>query len=207
MPTAGQVWLAAVGPALHAASWLLVRWRGWPILATSGITMAVLGTLAAVIGPVSAATRFDVLPTVGIGVASGAALYLATVVFMAGARRVPAVARHTADLYAEEGSTAATVAVSVLVSAPGEELIWRGVVLGVLSASLGSVAPAALLSWAGFVLVNSISGRIPIVLGAVVGGGVWTALAWWTGGVAAPIACHALWTGLMVVLPPPGANP
>jgi uncharacterized protein len=207
MPTAAQVALAVVGPILHAASWALVRWRGWSILAASGVTVGLLGIVVAVIGPVSAATRFDVLPAVGIGLASGAVLYGATVVFMAGAHRIPAVARHTADLYAEEGSRAATLAVSVLVSAPGEELLWRGAVLGVLSATLDSTALAAVVAWAGFVAVNAISGRIPIVLGAVVGGGVWTALAWWTGGVAAPIACHALWTGLMVLFPPPGARP
>jgi len=31
---------------------------------------------------------------------------------------------------------------------------------------------------------------------------VWGALAWWSGGLAAPLASHILWTGLMLVLPP-----
>jgi membrane protease YdiL (CAAX protease family) len=208
MPTGAQVALAVAGPVVHAASWALVRWRSVSIMASSGITLGGLGVVAAVIGPVTAARRFDVPAAVGIGLVAGALLYLATVAFMAGARRVPAVAGHTASLYREGSrrSVRVVLAASVLVVAPGEELLWRGVVLGVLTSSLGSTGIAAVLCWAAFAAVNLISGRIPIVLGAVVGGAAWTALAWWTGGVAASIACHAVWTGLMIVRPPPGAS-
>jgi membrane protease YdiL (CAAX protease family) len=209
MPSGAQVAVAVAGPVAHAASWALVRWRRTSILGASGITMAGLGMVAAVIGPVSLARRFDVPAAVGIGLAAGVLLYVATVAFMAQARRVPVVARHTASLYREGSGRpgAAVLAVSVLVSAPGEELLWRGVVLGVLAGALGSAGIAAVACWAAFVAVNVVSGRIPIILGAVVGGAVWTALAWWTGGVAASIACHAAWTGLMIVRPPPGAGP
>jgi membrane protease YdiL (CAAX protease family) len=80
------------------------------------------------------------------------------------------------------------------------------VVLGVLGRSLGSAGLAAVLCWAAFVAINAISGRIPIILGAVVGGAMWTAVAWWTGGIVAPIVSHAAWTALMIVFPPPGAR-
>jgi membrane protease YdiL (CAAX protease family) len=208
MSTGAQVALALAGPVVHAASWALVRWRATSIVATSGVTMAVLGVLAAAVGPVEASRRFEVVVAAGIGLAAGVVLYGATVTFMAAARRVPAVTRHTAALY-DEGSgwsAAAVLAVSVLVSAPGEELLWRGVVLGVLDRSMGSPALAAVVCWGAFVAVNVVSGRIPILLGAVVGGGVWTALAWWTGGVAASISCHSVWTALMILFPPPGAR-
>ena len=36
---------------------------------------------------------------------------------------------------------------------------------------------------------------------ARVGGAVWVGLAWWTGGVLASLACHIVWTGLMVAFP------
>jgi membrane protease YdiL (CAAX protease family) len=208
MPSGPQVALAVVGPVVHAAFWAMVRWRRVPLVAASGITMAVLGVSASAIGPVAASRRFDPIVAVGIGLATGVALYGATVAFMSVARRVPAVTVQTEALYGEGASRsmAAVLAVSILVSVPGEELLWRGVVLGVLGRSLGSGGLAAVLCWAAFVAINAISGRIPVILGAGVGGAVWTAVAWWTGGIVAPIVSHAAWTALMIVLPPPGAR-
>jgi membrane protease YdiL (CAAX protease family) len=209
MPTGAQIALAVAGPVAHAVSWGVVRWGRVSVVSASSVTMAVLGPLAVIVGPIAWADRFDVLPAAGIGIAAGVALYLATVAFMAVAGRVDVVARHTADLYreAEDRPAFVVLALSVLVSAPGEELLWRGVVLSVLEDSAGSVGLAALLCWAAFAAVNAVSGRIPIILGGLVGGAAWTGLAWWTGGVAASIACHAVWTGLMILRPPPGAEP
>jgi membrane protease YdiL (CAAX protease family) len=208
MRSAAQVALALAGPLVHAAAWTLVGLRRVSLAAASGTTMAILGVLAALVGPVTGATRFERGAAIWLGLGTGAVLYVATVAFMAVARRVPVVARHTAALYGEREAASNTALFygSVMVSAVGEELLWRGVVLGVLARSVGSPAAAALLSWAGFVAVNTMSRRVPIVLAALVGGGVWTALAWWTGGVIASIECHLLWSALMVALPPPGAR-
>ncbi|HXF35744.1 MAG TPA: hypothetical protein VNO17_01015, partial [Actinomycetota bacterium] len=63
-------------------------------------------------------------------------------------------------------------------------------------------AGGALATWAGYVLVNLASGSPPIVAGALVGGAVWSGLAWWSGGVAASLASHAAWTALMLIGPP-----
>jgi membrane protease YdiL (CAAX protease family) len=209
MPTAAQVALAIIGPVAHAASWWVIRTGRRSIWWTSGVTMAALAILAVVIGPVHASERFGLAAAVGIGIASGAALYGSTVAFLAvTTRTVPALARQTSSLYQERGarSLVAALAISVVLSAPGEELLWRGTVLGVMEAWLGSPGAAAVVTWAGFVIVNLVSGSLPIILGAVVGGAAWTALAWWTGGVAASIACHVVWTGLMIAVPPPGAR-
>jgi membrane protease YdiL (CAAX protease family) len=209
MPTAAQVALAIIGPVVHAASWWVIRTGRRSIWSTSGVTMAALGILALVIGPVHASERFGLAAAVGIGIASGVVLYGGTVAFLAlTTRNVPVLARQTSTLYGERGdrSLVAALAIPVLLSAPGEELLWRGTVLGVIEAWIGSPGAAALVTWAGFVAVNLASGSLPIVLGAVVGGAAWTALAWWTGGVAASIACHVVWTGLMIAVPPPGAR-
>ena len=209
MPTAAQVALAIIGPVAHAASWWVIRTGRRSIWSASGVTMAVLGILALVIGPIRASERFGLPAAVGIGIASGMALYGGTVAFLAATTRtVPALARQTSSLYRERGerSLVAALAIPLLLSAPGEELLWRGTVLGVVEAWLGSPGAASFVSWAGFVAVNLVSGSLPIVLGAVVGGAAWTALAWWTGGVAASIACHVVWTGLMIAVPPPGAR-
>ena len=45
-----------------------------------------------------------------------------------------------------------------------------------------------------------------MLAGALVGGALWTGLAAWTGGVAAPIASHLVWTGLMIAWPPLAAR-
>jgi len=52
------------------------------------------------------------------------------------------------------------------------------------------------------VVVNATSGLLALVAGALVGGVVWGALAWWTHGVLAALLCHGVWTGLMLVRPP-----
>jgi membrane protease YdiL (CAAX protease family) len=209
MPSAAQAVLAVLGPLAHAGSWWLVRTRRVSIWVGSGVTMAVLGAAALILGPVAAAERFGVAGAVGLGALAGALLWAATAGFMAVAvRALPTLAAHTSSLYRARGdrSLAAALAVPLLLSAPGEELLWRGVVLGVLDRSVEGPALAALFCWAAFAAVNLISGSSPIVLGAVVGGAVWTALAWWTGGVVASVACHIVWTGLMIVAPPRGAR-
>lgn len=57
------------------------------------------------------------------------------------------------------------------------------------------------LAWAAVVVANLPSGNLAIAAGAVVGGGAWVALAWWSGGILAPLACHVVWTCLMIVTP------
>lgn len=208
MPTGSQIALAVLAPVGQAASWAVVRWRGVSIRWAAGLTMPALGVVAAVIGPVTASRQVAASTALWGGLAAGVALYGGTVVFMASARRIPAIGRQTAMLYREASARFDRLAVGAvgLLSAAGEELVWRGVVLGVLTASMGSAGAASIVTWVGSVAVNAISARIPIVLGAVVGGAVWTGLAWWTGGVAAPVACHMVWTALMIGAPPPGAR-
>ena len=74
-------------------------------------------------------------------------------------------------------------------------------VLPGLASSLDGGPLAAVLAWVAFVLANLPSANLAIAAGAVVGGAVWVALAWWTGGVLASLACHIVWTGMMVAFP------
>ncbi len=68
-------------------------------------------------------------------------------------------------------------------------------------------AAAAMAAWVGYVVANMPSRSLPIVAGAVVGGALWTGLAWWSGGVLASLASHILWTGLMLACPPGAGRP
>ena len=94
------------------------------------------------------------------------------------------------------------IALSIALSVPGEELFWRGLFQGHLVSALdGRAGWASVVAWGAFVLANLASLNLAIAAGAIVGGATWVALAWWTGGVLAPLACHVVWTGLMVAFP------
>jgi membrane protease YdiL (CAAX protease family) len=197
--------LAIAGPIAVAAAWLVVRSGRVSLWLINGLLMPVLGVLSLLTGDIETAS-----PSIGcwraafLGVGTGLGLYGATVAFMFLAGRWPPLARHTAALYENTRgiSLPAAVAISALLVAPGEELLWRGVVLEALEPVSGSALVVGVLAWAAYIAANAFSGSVPILLGAIVGGAAWTALAVATEGVVASIACHAIWTGLMVAFPP-----
>jgi membrane protease YdiL (CAAX protease family) len=141
--------------------------------------------------------------SLAVGAGSGLALYGATLAFVAIVARWTPFRRHVAEAYAEAGAEplARRLVLALAISVPGEELFWRGLLQPRLSASIGAAA-AALATVAAEVAANLPSRRLPIVAAALVGGAVWSGLAWWSGGVLAPIASHLVWTGLMLVRPP-----
>lgn len=201
--------LAMVGPVAVAGTWIAVRSgrvRIWPAM---GATVGILGLLSMATGRVRAGSTMGPVAAAGLGILAGVALYGGTAAFMnLTARRWPTLASQTANLYRERAtiSPAGAFIISALIVAPGEELLWRGVLLGALREAHGTSPLVPALAWALYVAVNGFAGSIPILLGGVVGGAAWTALAWWTGGVVAPVACHAGWTALMVLRPPVGAR-
>jgi hypothetical protein len=194
--------VAWAGPLLIAGAWLAVR-RG---------RVSIWVAMAAVAGPLGAASlvvgvrvegELGAAVEAGVGIGAGLALYGATAAFMYLFRDWPVLARHTGEVYAwREGLPLwAALVLASLVVAPGEELLWRGVVQGRLAGPLSATA-AAVACWGAYVAVNAVAGSLPILLGAAVGGAAWGALALWTDGVVASILCHAVWTGLMVAAPP-----
>ena len=204
MPT-GAVALAVIAPVAVAVAWFAIRSRPGGLWVVNGSLFPVLGALSILTGVVRGSGELDPAWAAFLGLTAGLGLYAATAAFMAVAGRWPLLARHTSALYESRShvSLPAAVLVSVLLVAPGEELVWRGVVLEVVRDGLGSSAwLAGLLAWVGYVAANAVSGSVPIVLGAVVAGAAWSLLAVLTGGVLASIACHAVWTGLMVAFPP-----
>lgn len=204
MPT-GAVALAVSAPVAVAVAWFAIRSRPTALWVVNGILLPVLGGLSILTGVVRGSGELDPAWAAFLGLTAGLGLYAATAAFMAVAGRWPPLARHTSALYESRShvSLPAAVLVSALLVAPGEELVWRGVVLEVVRDGLGSSAwLAGLLAWVGYVAANAASGSVPIVLGAVVGGAAWSLLAVLTGGVLASIACHAVWTALMVAFPP-----
>lgn len=197
------VGVAVAGPLAVAGAWLLVRARRLSVWAAMGGTMAMFGTLAGVAGEIWLARNVSTGIAAAAGLGAGVALYAATAAFMAVARRWPPLARHTEALYDQRRGwpVPAAVAVAVLLVAPGEELLWRGLVQPLLADPLSQFGAAA-AGWGAYVAANSVAASLPILLGAVVGGAAWAGLALWSGGIAASIGCHAVWTCLMIIRPP-----
>jgi uncharacterized protein len=196
-----------IGVLVQVVVWRLVardRLPFWPAVTT---TFAVLGIGSLLAGDPGCCRETTPATASAVGVSSGLLLFGATRVVVDVATRHHVIRRSVAAVYRRE-EEAGTLAVSVLTLAivvPGEELFWRGVVLPEISAST-SVALGAVLAWAAWVAVDAAWGSIPLLAGAVVGGALWTGLATWSGGVAAPVASHLVWTGLMLVWPPRAAR-
>jgi membrane protease YdiL (CAAX protease family) len=187
----------------------------WRLVAAGRVSVWVAMTsVVSVLGIVSLATgRVHLSPRVEPGTAAlagagaGVALYVATVGFVLVVRRWPAFDRHVAAIYDQRKGLSLPVALLLAAgaTAAGEELFWRGLVQWRLAETL-SATGAAILTWAGYVVANAASGSLPIFAGGVVAGAVWGGLSLWTHGVLASLLSHAVWTGLMVSLPPWGAR-
>jgi len=191
-----------VGLAGEGTAWWLVASRGWDVWRLLTPVLAAMGLAALAVGPPPLSPEVDPWVAAALGLPAGVALYAATWAFVSIVRRWGRFGRHAAAMYERQGSLplALALALSVGLTVPGEELFWRGLFQGELAGSLGA-GPAALASWAAFVLANLPAANLAIAAGAIVGGAVWTLLGWWSGGVLAPLVCHAVWASLMLSLP------
>jgi membrane protease YdiL (CAAX protease family) len=195
--------LAVAGIALESFAWFRVS-RGGSVWAWMTPTLAGLGVAALIAGPPPFSPEVEAAPAVAVGLGIGLALYVATRISFIVLGRWDLLRRHSLSMYARQGglSLVAALVLSVGLSVPGEELFWREFVqLELVPALDGAAGLAALVAWVAFVVANAFSRNLAIVSGAVVGGAVWCALCWWTGGVAASLACHAAWTALMLAFP------
>jgi membrane protease YdiL (CAAX protease family) len=215
--------LLLVGVAVVGIAWTLVRDGGLDVWAVMTPAYVALGALALLVGSprLSGDPRLTGLPpdrwvatgpAIGLGLLVGLALFLGTRVFVGVmAPRWPAFARQTATQYEQRTGVAFATALGGSIAVVlGEELFWRGWVTPAVSASwsdpwVGPVVGAAATGIA-YVVANLPSRSLPIVAGAIVGGAVWGVLPILTGGIAASLACHVVWTLLMLVLPPRAAR-
>jgi membrane protease YdiL (CAAX protease family) len=198
-----QAALMAVGALVEAIGWRVVAagrasvWRLMPAI------LLVLGVAAPLARHPIAAMRVGDGAALGVGVACGLLLYAATRAFVALAGRWDPFRRHVVEAYREaaEISLVRSLALSLLIVVPAEELFWRGLFQAGLDRSLSATAAGA-WTWLAYVGANVPSGSLPIIAGALVGGALWAGLAVWSGGMLASLASHMLWTGLMLAFPP-----
>lgn len=195
--------MIVAGLVAEMIAWWRVS-RGGNVWTHMTPVLATMGVAALLVGPPEWSPDVSSGLAIGVGLALGVVLYVATRVAMMVFSRWPLFERHSVQMYERQGglSLGLALVLSLALSVPGEELFWRGLVQQELGSALdGQMAIAAVVAWVAFVAANLPSGNLAIAAGAVVGGAVWGALAWWTGGVLAPLACHILWTGLMIALP------
>jgi len=199
--------IAIIGGLAEATAWALVALRRARVWSSLALVLAAAGVAALATGRIALSPRVDATLSVAVGLATGAALFVATRVFVAVVLRLwPPFLRHVRAIYGQQGSwSLGAVLLAALAVEVGEELFWRGLVQGRLSASGGRVS-GAVIGWLIYVGANVPSLNLPIIAGAVVGGAVWGALAFWTGGVLACLLCHAVWTELMIAFPPAGTR-
>ncbi len=200
----------AFGVLATMVGWHLVAvrgrdvWRTWPpLLGALGVASLLL--LPTLDTPTHGGGN---IPGIGgvaaIGAVTGIVLYVGTLLFVAAAQHIPAFAMQTEAAYrrAATADPRRELILSLLLAVPGEELFWRGLAYRAGAASATTTGVAAALVCLGYVIANLPSRSLPIIVGALVGGVVWGVLAWWSGGVVAPLASHILWTGSMLARPP-----
>jgi hypothetical protein len=202
-PSTLEIVLACAGGLAAALAWVLVRRGKVSVWSAMGALFVVLGSLSLATGTVVAAGEVSLPTAVAVGAGSGFALYGATMGFVLLGSRWALLRHHAAALYRQGKGVPLGLAVVLAagVTAPGEELFWRGLVQVVAAHPTSEVAGAA-IALAGYVAANLASGSVPVILAALIGGAVWGGLALGTGGVVASLVCHAIWTGLMVAVPP-----
>jgi len=190
------------GLLAEMGAWWLVT-RGRNIWTTMPPVLGLMGLAALLLGPPGWSPDVSAGASVSLGIAAGVALYVATREAVLVIGRWEPFRRHSLEMYRKQAglSLGAVLLFSIAVSVPGEELFWRGLFQGELTKALDGSGVAPVLAWAAVVVANLPSGNLAIAAGAVVGGGAWVALAWWSGGILAPLACHVVWTCLMIVTP------
>jgi membrane protease YdiL (CAAX protease family) len=198
-----RVAVMMAGFAGQATAWWFVASRRRNVWRVMTPTLAAMGLAALVVHRPAWTPRVDAATAVGIGIAAGLALYAATRVFVEMVRSWVVFRRHAHAMYGQqEGLPLATaLALSLVLSVPGEELFWRGLFQPELVEALDARVLAGLIAWAAYVLANLPSRNLAIVAGAAVGGAVWSGLGWWSGGPLAPLVSHVAWTALMISFP------
>lgn len=198
-----QLAVIVVGTVAEFIGWWRVSSGRADVWKLMPVVLGAMGVAAAIARPPVAAAETGAVTAVVVGLGSGLALYAGTRIFVWLAVRWPPFRADVVEQYEQAGdvSLATSLVLSLVVMVPAEELFWRGLAQGRLGDAIDPWV-GAFVAWLGYIVANAASRSLPIVAGAIVGGAVWGALAWWSGGVLAGLASHILWTGLMLALPP-----
>lgn len=138
------------------------------------------------------------------------------VVYDVGAGLLPAVATSATAVYERTAETPllARVVLAGLVTAPLEELYWRGALQPAVTVADGvrhnvhgvplrrTALRGLVLSGALYVAFTAVTLHPALIAAAALGAAVWGGLLLVTGSAGAPMLAHACWTSLMILFPP-----
>jgi membrane protease YdiL (CAAX protease family) len=152
-----------------------------------------------------------------VGLALGVAVIHLAVghgLFALGSLVLPEITATAAEVYARASSVPLWLGILLggLITAPLEEIFWRGAVQPItgplLLSRLGwlSNVPAGRLLGTTllYTLFHVATGQLALIFAAALGGLVWGWLLDRTGSVGATMIAHGAWTSLMLVFPPAG---
>jgi membrane protease YdiL (CAAX protease family) len=203
-PAARPAWVMPTGLAAMAALYLAAfRYQLLPLWPAMAAVAALSWWVA---WHPSLAARLRPTPRlVGIGLASAVALYLvvAAGALLASLTPLWPAAERVAELVRADAPAPLAALLIVLVTSPGEEVLWRGAVYDRLARRLGPgwgpVAASTLL----YALFVSLSGNPVLPLAAGACGAVWARQRQVTGSIVPGLVSHAAWA-LAVYLFLPG---
>lgn len=195
--------LAAIG--VLTVLWALAVHLGGhlPVLWVSLAAAVAVGSAAAVLLARRGArlqVGHDVWLALPVAAAHLAVSYVAIPVATA---LVPLVGEQ-ADTLVLDARALPTVVVALIAGvaiAPLEELFWRGAVQPSLGAGRAPLVATG-IGTAAFMTFHLPTLQLPLIGAALLGGLAWGWLRERTGGLAAPLVAHAIWTSAMVVVPP-----
>jgi membrane protease YdiL (CAAX protease family) len=161
--------------------------------------------------PTYRVTRGQVALALGVAVVH---LAVGHGLFALGSLVLPEITATAADVYRRASSVPLWMGILLggFVTAPLEEIFWRGAVQPItgplLSSRLGWIGriPAGRLLGTTllYTLFHVATGQLALIFAAALGGLVWGWLLDRTGSVGATMIAHGAWTSLMLVFPPAG---
>lgn len=184
----------------------------FPTVVVGGLVTGAFGLWARQACPPGTLPPFMVTPqqallAVGVGVVH---VVVSHVAFDLGDALLPAIGETARGIYERTRETPLIprLILSGLLTAPLEEVYWRGAFQPAVAASangrfdaLPRTAVAVAASTLGYTLFHVATLRISLVAAAALGGLVWAWLLERTRTVGAPIIAHAVWTSLLVLFP------
>ena len=194
--------LTPILPLMLSVAWFAsqrLAWQGFYL----GLLPVALVILATGLRTLDRALLRSSTRSFAIGLAAGAIMSLATrLAFPFVVTFAPFLGEAVGELYVLSRVTRPTIELSAFVAILlAEELLWRGLLFEPLRSRLGPRG-AILLSSLVYALAQGGTGSAVVVAIAFACGVVWSALREHTGGLVAPLVCHAVWTTMTVLLFP-----
>lgn len=196
----------AVLAVVWGTSFVVVALPFFPTVLVGGALSGLAGLWVRAALPTAARPRLRVsgrVVVVALAVAV-AHLVVGLAAFRAADGWLPALVTSAEGIYGRTGEVplAAQLVLAATLTAPLEELFWRGAVQPVVGVHVPDRWWRVLAAAAIYTLFHVATLKVALVAAAALGGLVWGTLLERTRSVGAAIIAHGTWTALMLLIPP-----